>query len=74
LLLTIAASNTQTATAIHLLTALEELYTVTTDWTGSLYLTMTLNWDYTHSTIDISMPGYVTKTIKRFQHTPDRRA
>jgi hypothetical protein len=31
--------------AIHLLTALEELYTVTTDWTGSLYLAMTLSLD-----------------------------
>jgi hypothetical protein len=60
--------------AIHLLTALEELYTVTTDWTGSLYLTMALNWDCTHSTIDISMPGCVAKVLERFQHTPHRRA
>jgi hypothetical protein len=59
--------------AIHLLTALEELYTVTTDWNGFLYLTMTLNWDYIHSTVDISMPGYVAKALERFQHTPTRR-
>jgi hypothetical protein len=49
---------------IHLLTALEEMYTVTTDWTGSLYLATTLNWDYIHSIVDISMPGYVTKALE----------
>jgi hypothetical protein len=59
--------------AIHLLTALEELYTVTTDWTGSLYLAMTLSWDYIRSTIDISMLGYITKALERFQHTPTHR-
>jgi hypothetical protein len=60
--------------AIHLLTVLEELYTVTTDWTGSLYLAMTLNWDNIHSTVDISMPGNVAKALECFQHTPHRRA
>jgi hypothetical protein len=55
---------------IHPLTTLEELYTVTTDWTGYLYLTMILSWDYIHSTVDISMPGYVTKALERLQHTP----
>jgi hypothetical protein len=59
---------------IHLLAALEELYTVRTDWTGSLYLAMTLNWDYTRSTVNITMPGYVAKALERFQHTPHRRA
>jgi hypothetical protein len=59
--------------AMHLLTALEELCTFTTDWTGSLYLSVTLNWDYTHSTVDISMPGYVAKALERFKHTPTRR-
>jgi hypothetical protein len=60
--------------AIRLLTALEGMYTVTTDWTGSLYLVMALNWDYINSTVDISMPGYVAKALERFQHTPTCRA
>jgi hypothetical protein len=58
--------------AIHLITALEELYTVTTDWTGSLYLTMTLNWDYIHSTVDISMHGYVAKALSTHTAPPRR--
>jgi hypothetical protein len=60
--------------AIHLLTALEEIYTVTTDWTGSLFLAMTLNWEYIRSTVDISIPGYAAKALERFQHTPHSRA
>jgi hypothetical protein len=60
--------------AIHLLTALEEIYTVTTDLTGSLYLDIILNWDYIRSTVGISMPGYITKTLERVQHTPHSRA
>jgi hypothetical protein len=54
--------------AKHLLTALRALYVVTTDWTGSLYLVMTINWDYHDKTVDISMPGYVNKALDRFQH------
>jgi hypothetical protein len=34
---------------------------------------MTLSWDYIRSTFDISMPGYVTKALERFQHTPTHR-
>jgi hypothetical protein len=59
--------------AIHLLTALQELYFVTTDWSGSLYLGMTLTWDYSHRTIDISMPGYVENALDRFQHNSHGR-
>jgi hypothetical protein len=51
----------------------EEMYTVTTAWTGSLYVAMTLNWDYIRSTIKISMPGYAAKDLERFQHTPHIR-
>jgi hypothetical protein len=42
----------------HLLAALQQLYTVTTDWNGSLYLSMYMAWDYINHTVDISMPGY----------------
>jgi hypothetical protein len=54
--------------ADHLLASLKELYTDTTDWSGSLYLTMHTAWDYIHHIVDISMPGYVEKSLDRFQH------
>jgi hypothetical protein len=69
----ISASNTQKNDVIHLLTALQELYVVTTDWSGSLYLGMTLTWDYSHCTIDISMPGYVKRALECFKHNAHGR-
>jgi hypothetical protein len=54
--------------ADHILADLEELYIVTTGWTGSLYMAMHMAWDYIHHTVDISMPGYVAKALHRFQH------
>ena len=41
---------------------------MTTDWTGSLYCGLTLEWDYQNRTVDISMPGYIAKALQRFQH------
>jgi hypothetical protein len=37
--------------AEHLLTALQALYVATTDWTGSLYLTTKIDWDYHNHTV-----------------------
>jgi hypothetical protein len=38
--------------ADHLLSAIQNLYACTTDWTGSLYTGLTLHWDYTNRTCD----------------------
>lgn len=54
--------------AQHLLDCLRTIYTVTTDWDGTKYCGLTLRWDYTNSTCDISMPQYIKKALHRFQH------
>ena len=54
--------------ADHLKNALEDLYTITVDWSGSLYCGLTLDWDYEARTVDISMPKYIAKALERFQH------
>jgi hypothetical protein len=59
--------------AEHLIDTLRSLYTVTEDWTGTLYLGMTLHWDYEARTVDCSMPGYVQKALTRFQHPAPTR-
>jgi hypothetical protein len=46
--------------AEHLWNALLQTYKQTTDWMGTVYSGMTLKWDYTRRTCDISMPGYVS--------------
>jgi len=55
--------------AIHLKETLEENYTVTTDWTGGRYIGITIDWDYKRRQVHLSIPGYVKKALKQFNHT-----
>jgi hypothetical protein len=54
--------------AEHLWNALLQTYELTTDWTATVYSGMTLKWDYDKRTCDISMPGYVSNVLSKFQH------
>ena len=54
--------------AIHLQQTLEQHYKVTNDWSGSRYIGITLDWDYERKQVHLSMPGYVAKALKQFQH------
>jgi hypothetical protein len=35
---------------------------------ATVYSSMTLKWDYKNRTYDISMPGYVSNVLSKFQH------
>jgi hypothetical protein len=59
--------------AQHLIDTLQSLYSITTDWTGSLYCGLTLQWDYLARTVDLSMPGYVANALHKFMHSPPDR-
>ena len=52
----------------HLIASIKSAYKLTEDWTGNLYCGITLNWDYVHRTVDISMPGYIKKKLKEYEH------
>jgi hypothetical protein len=54
--------------ANHLRNALLKTYELTTDWAATVYSGMTLKWDYKNRTCDISMPGYVSNVLSKFQH------
>jgi hypothetical protein len=54
--------------AEHLRNALLRTYELTTDWTATVYSGITLKWDYKNRTCDISMPGYVSNVLSKFQH------
>jgi hypothetical protein len=57
----------------HLVDSLKQIYDVTTDWSGSKYCGLTIQWDYKNGTVDVSMPGYVSKALHRFDHpTPQK--
>eukprot|EP00978_Attheya_sp_CCMP212_P024056 scaffold74991_cov106-Attheya_sp.AAC.1 len=42
---------------------------MTTDWDCANYCGLTVDWDYQARTCDISLPGYVSRALHRFQHT-----
>ena len=50
----------------HLVHALEQLYEVKQDWTGSKYVGIVTKHDPVASTLTLSMPGYVEKALRRF--------
>jgi hypothetical protein len=52
----------------HLINALLQSYELTTDWEGNIYSVMSLKWDYKNITCGISMPGYVSNVLSKFQH------
>jgi hypothetical protein len=54
--------------ADHLLQALQEDYKVTTDWTGSKFAGIDLNWDYTKRTCRLTMNGYIDKVLLKYNH------
>jgi hypothetical protein len=54
--------------AEHLRNALLRTYELTTDWTATVYSGMTFKWDYNKRICDISMPGYVSNVLSKFQH------
>jgi hypothetical protein len=54
--------------ADNLRNALLKINELTTDWAATVYSGMTLKWDYKNRTCDISMPGYVSNVLRKFQH------
>ena len=53
---------------IYLNNTIEEKYTVTSEWDGKQYIVITLDWDYKRIQVHLSMPQYVTKYLKQFNH------
>ena len=56
--------------ANHLLKAIQSNYETTVDWTGSLYCGLNLKWNYQQGYVDVSMDGYVQRSLDRFAHVP----
>jgi hypothetical protein len=54
--------------ADNLINVLQQSYDLTTDWETKVYSGMSLKWDYNNRTCDISMPGYVSNVLSKFQH------
>ena len=55
--------------AEHLESALKSNYPITTDWSGNKYIGINLDWNYKKKEMRTSMPGYVKKALKQFNHS-----
>ncbi len=53
----------------HLTIVLSQDYKIDTDWEGTRYLGLTLDWDYKLQKVHLSMPSYIKKACIRFSHT-----
>jgi hypothetical protein len=54
--------------ADHLRNDLLQSYELSTDWAAKVNSGMSLKWDYKNRTCDISMPGYSSNELSKFQH------
>ncbi len=54
--------------ALYLKKVLERHYKLTCNWMGMCYIGITLDWDYKKRQVHLSMPNYVKKALKQFQH------
>ena len=59
--------------ALHLKSALEGKYKVTTDWYGKLYIRISLTRNYDEGTVQLPIPVYVRAAFHLFQHDKTKR-
>jgi hypothetical protein len=52
----------------HLMECIKKNYNISSDWNGSAYCGLTLEWDYKNRTVDLSMPGYIKAALDKYQH------
>jgi hypothetical protein len=57
----------------HLITALEQSFTVSKYWSGSYNFGIVLYWDYKNKHIALSMPCYITDALHKCQHPMPKR-
>jgi hypothetical protein len=48
-------------------------YSISSDWNGTAYCGLTLEWDYKNRTVDLSMTGYIKDALHKYQHPAPAR-
>jgi hypothetical protein len=52
----------------HLIASIKKTYNLTKDWSGNLYCSIKLKWDYVGQMVNILMPGYIKKKLQKYEH------
>ncbi len=56
--------------AQHLLQMVQKYYTCSFEKEGERYCRLTIKWNYVGKKVRLSMPSYIEKALKHFQHPP----
>jgi hypothetical protein len=59
--------------AEHLMACIRKNYNISSNWNGTAYCGLTLDWDYKKRTVDLSMPGYIKVALHKYQHPAPAR-
>jgi hypothetical protein len=59
--------------AEYLMTCIRKNYNISSDWNGTAYCGLTLDWDYKNRTVDLYMPGYIKAALHKYQHPAPAR-
>jgi hypothetical protein len=55
------------------MTCIKKNYNISSDWNGTAYCGLTLDWDYKNHTVDLSMPEYIKAALHKYQHPAPAR-
>jgi hypothetical protein len=53
--------------------SIKNKYDISSDWTGSAYCSLKLDWDYINDTVDLSMPVKIKAVLHKYQHPAPTR-
>jgi hypothetical protein len=59
--------------AENLMTCIKKNYSISSDWNGTAYCGLTLDWDCNDRTVGLSMPGYIKAALHKYQHPAPER-
>jgi hypothetical protein len=59
--------------AENLMECIKNNYNISSDWKGSAYCGLTLEWDCKNHIMDLSIPGYIKAALHKYQHAAPSR-
>jgi hypothetical protein len=57
----------------HLMACIKKNYNISSNWNGTAYCGLTLDWNYKKRTVDLSMPGYIKAALHKYRHPAPAR-
>jgi hypothetical protein len=55
------------------MTCIKKNYNISSDWDGTAYCGLSLDWNYKNRTVDLYMPGYIKEALHKYQHPAPAR-